>query len=128
MTILYLAGPYTNGNAARRAARFNAVTTVAARLIEQKKIVFSPLTMTHPIDLVLAADGETLGSEYWVTFDEAFMSFCDEFAIVTLPGWEESTGVRRETAFFRARGIEPTILRPEDYGVTAADECYTAAF
>ena len=128
MSIIYLAGPYSNGSASTRLARFHAMTHVAAKLVEQQKIVFSPLTMTHPIDLVLAEDGETLGSDYWVKFDEAFMSFCSEIYVVKLPQWELSSGVKREVDFFEKQGIKPVHLQPEDYGVEATIEHFRAAF
>src|SRR2546428_10466425 len=72
--IVYLACPYTDPDPEIRKHRFNCVTMVAAHLIGQGLIVYSPLTITHPIDLVLAREGETLGSDYWVRFDEAFMA------------------------------------------------------
>lgn len=128
MEIIYLAAPYSAGDAGQRLARFNAVTAVAARLIERRLVVFSPLTMTHPIDLVLAKDGETLGSDYWVAFDEAFMQFCSRLCVLTLPGWKESSGVQRETGYFADRGIEPEYLDPADFGVTPATLEFRAAF
>lgn len=128
MGIIYLAGPYSKGSAGTRLARFNAVTAIAARMIEQKLIVFSPITMTHPIDLVLADDGQTLGSDYWVAFDEKFMAACSEIHVAMLPGWEQSSGVKREVEYFRARGREPTFLKPSDYGVWPQDERFSSAF
>lgn len=77
---------------------------MAAKLIEQGHIVYSPLTMTHPIDIILADDGATLGSDYWVAFDKAFMSRCDEIAVLKLDGWEASKGVQFEIEFFRQSG------------------------
>jgi len=126
--IIYLAGPYSNGSQATRNARFHAVTHVAARLIEQHRIVYSPLTMTHPIDLVLASEGETLGSEFWVAFDEAFMKMCTSISVLMLPGWEKSNGVRREIEYFEARGITPDYLAPKDFGIRACNPLFAAAF
>lgn len=126
--IIYLACPYSRGNADVRLARFNAVTHVAAKLIEQRFVVFSPITMTHPIDLVLAADGETLGSDYWVSFDESFMSFCSEIRVLAMPGWEQSSGVKREIAYFRNKGIEAVYLMPEKFGVSASSPSFSKAF
>jgi len=128
MSIIYLAGPYSSGTAETREARFNAITQVAAKLIEKEKIVFSPLTMTHPIDLVLAKDGETLGSEYWVNFDEAFMQFCTSIYILKLPGWDKSSGVVRELAYFDDRRITATYLEPSNFGITADVDAFSSAF
>src|SRR4051794_32448326 len=97
--IVYLACPYTHPDAGVRHARFAAANEAAADLIRRGLIVYSPITMTHPIDLILAEDGATLGSEYWVAFDESFMIHCSEIVVLTIPGWERSSGVRREIKF-----------------------------
>ena len=102
--IIYLAGPYTHGDPQIREQRYNIITSVAADLISQGYIVFSPLTMTHPIDKLLASKDATLGSDYWVKFDEAFMEFCSEIVVLMLDGWEKSSGVARELDYFRDRG------------------------
>jgi len=101
--IVYLAAPYSHPDLAVRRARFEAATAAAARLVAQGRVVFSPLTMTHPIDLALAQGGESLGSAYWVAYDEAFMEHCTEMLILPLDGWESSSGIRRERAFFESR-------------------------
>lgn len=126
-SISYLAGPYSKGGLDVRLARFHALTHVAARLIEKRQIVYSPITMTHPIDLVLAKDGGTLGSEFWVDFDEAFMSLCNRLFVLTLPGWQDSSGVAREIGSFNARGVQPEFLSPQDYGITVDNSNFRAA-
>ena len=100
--IIYLASPYTHTDASVREARFHQATRAAATLIESGAVVYSPITMTHPIDLLLAEDGATLGSEYWVKFDEAFMNACSKMVILRIDGWSESLGIKREIEFFRA--------------------------
>lgn len=102
--IAYLACPYTHPSMEVRVARFEASAGAAADLIHRGMFVYSPITMTHPIDLVMAAEGETMGSDYWCNFDEALMRVCDEMIILTIPGWRQSSGIARETAFFRAAG------------------------
>ncbi len=111
--IVYLASPYTHALPAIRLARFEAATQAAARLVETGRIVYSPLTMTHPIDLVLAQEGETLGSDYWVRFDEAFMEFCSEMVVLRLSGWQLSSGIAREMEFFRRRGRPISFIDPD---------------
>jgi hypothetical protein len=110
--IVYLACPYTHPDAAVRTARLNAATEAAAKLIEQGRVVFSPITMTHPIDVVLAGHESTLGSDFWVGFDEAFTEMCGEMIILRLEGWSESKGIARERAFFAARGRPISFVDP----------------
>jgi hypothetical protein len=101
--VIYLACPYTDPDPAVRRERFDAATAAAADLIRAGRIVYSPITMTHPIDMVLAGEANTLGSDYWVAFDEAFMEMCSEMVVLQLDGWDRSSGIRREIAFFTNR-------------------------
>jgi Domain of unknown function (DUF1937) len=81
--------------------------------------------MTHPIDLRMKYDP---GSEFWVSFDEAFMVYCKRLLILKLPGWDSSSGIRREIEFFRARGIEPEWLEPGQLGINPEGSDFRAAF
>lgn len=108
--ILYLACPYSHPDMSVRVARFEAATGAAAELIRAGLIVYSPITMTHPIDIVLADEAGTLGSDYWCDFDESFMDACSEMAILTLDGWRESTGIQREIRYFRNKGKPIRVL------------------
>ncbi|WP_051053241.1 DUF1937 family protein [Afipia clevelandensis] len=100
-SLLYLACPYSHADLDVRVYRFDRATEAAAELIKQGRIVFSPITMTHPIDLVLTKGKGTLGSEYWLAFDKVFMDRCDELAVLQIDGWNESNGVLREIEYFR---------------------------
>jgi hypothetical protein len=95
-----------------RLARFDASAHAAAYLIHQGKFVYSPITMTHPIDVVMAAEGDTMGSDYWCDFDEAFMSVCSEMIILVIPGWDESRGIKRESEYFSAHGKPVRYMAP----------------
>jgi hypothetical protein len=126
--MIYLAGPYTSGGPDVRRARFDAVTYIASEYVAEGKIVFSPLTMTHPMDIFLLEKGAAdLGSAFWVKFDEAFMSFCTDIHVVKLPGWEVSSGVNREIAYFLARGIDPTFVDPRAYSFICNDHRFKPA-
>jgi len=69
--------------------------------------------MTHPIDLEIAGSASTLGSDFWVIFDEAFMERCDVFVLLPLKGWNKSKGVLHEIEFFRLAGKPLMVLDPE---------------
>jgi hypothetical protein len=112
--IIYLAAPYTHPDPAVRLWRYEMVTAAAAALAAQGLVVFSPLTMTHPMDLLLADNGETLGSDYWITFDTSFMGICSEMRVLQLDGWSESSGIQRELAFFKARNRPVTFMELSD--------------
>ena len=110
--IIYLACPYTHPDHRVRARRYREATKAAAKLIGQGLIVFSPITMTHPIDVELSEQHSTQGSAFWVRFDEAFMAFCDEMVVLRIEGWYESDGVTRERQFFEKLGRPITYLDP----------------
>jgi hypothetical protein len=101
--LVYLACPYTHPDINVCTYRFNAATKAAVHLCRKGHIVYSPITMTHPMDVLMNEVGGTLGSDYWVKFDEAFMQHCSMMYILTINGWWESKGVSRETHFFRSR-------------------------
>jgi hypothetical protein len=112
--IVYLACPYTDPDPAVRQVRFEVATAVAADLVRRGRIVYSPITMTHPIDAMLAGDSNTLGSDYWVAFDEAFMEICSEMVVIKLDGWNDSEGVQREINYFTARKKVITYIAPPE--------------
>jgi hypothetical protein len=114
--LIYLACPYSDPSATVRLQRFEHATKAAAALIRQGRVVFSPITMTHPIDLEMAGSENTLGSDFWVTFDEIFMERCDVCVLLPLEGWQESRGVRREIEFFQAAG-KPLMVLDRDYTI-----------
>ncbi|WP_315754457.1 DUF1937 family protein [Bradyrhizobium sp. SZCCHNRI2007] len=132
--IVYLAGPYSNdapknpskrSSVEKRLARFNAITEAARQLIEQGNIVYSPLTMTHPIDIRMKHDP---GSAFWVAFDEAFMAHCSRLIVLRLPGWDASSGVSKEIDFFGKRGILPEWSDPANFGINEDSAEFAAAF
>jgi hypothetical protein len=132
-SIIYLACPYTNPDVVVREQRFQAATQAAASLIGRGYIVYSPITMTHPIDMVFAGDSATLGSEYWVIFDEAFMDLCSELVVLKLNGWDRSAGIQREIKYFEAQGKPVRFIAPSEHAMSHADTAtpkrqkYTAA-
>jgi hypothetical protein len=91
--LIYLASPYTHPSPAVRAARFDAACLAAARLIAGGDMVFSPIAHTHPI---LVRGRLPSGWDYWERFDRRMIAASDEVAVLTLEGWEKSTGIRAE--------------------------------
>lgn len=89
MKKIYLAIPYTG----IEELSFKVANYIAAQLMNQGYIVFSPISHSHHI----AAQNELeKGWEYWKKFDESFIDWCDVVYIAMLPSWEKSKGVNGE--------------------------------
>lgn len=98
--LTYVAGPYTTKvgtpveQAAVRAARFQLLTIAAVMLTDAKRWnCFSPITHSHSMhELGLGGDWE-----FWKKIDTEYIQASERLVIVTLDGWEQSTGVTAET-------------------------------
>lgn len=101
MKKIYLASPYSHPDPAVREQRFHDVCTIAARLMQDGHIVFSPIAHSHPISQHM---GNALDLEYWLAQERAFVEWADEVWVATLPGYFESKGVRQEMAWAREMG------------------------
>jgi nucleoside 2-deoxyribosyltransferase len=117
--IAYLAAPYTHADRSVRQWRFEMATAAAATLVRRRIVVYSPITMTHPIDVALAGD-LTLGSKFWVDFDEAFMNKCAGIIVLQLDGWDQSDGVAHEIEYFSRRGKPVALMPMSEIEATAA--------
>ena len=119
--IIYLACPYTHPDSKVRELNFRTATEAAAVLIREGHIIYSPITMTHPIDVVIAGTTATLGSDYWVAFDEAFMDACSEIVILKVEGWDTSSGIRREMEYFKKQGKPIRFMSPAQLPTSSGD-------
>jgi len=74
---IYLAIPYSGFEE----ESFSVANKIAAELMLEGHIVFSPISHTHPI----ALSGDLpKGWQYWKTFDESFIEWCDQLAVVIM--------------------------------------------
>lgn len=109
---IYLAVPYTHPDPKVRRARFEAVTRAAGELMKRGHVVFSPVTMGHPISEVCDIPQDF---NYW---GEMCLSYFDGWAtrlvVLMLPGWELSRGVEAEIAAARENGVPVEFLNPDE--------------
>jgi len=98
---VYLAIPYSHPERAVRLERFELANRKAAELINQGYIVFSPISMSHPMCEVADLPGDWA---YWEKFDKAFLEFVDELYVVMADGWTESVGVNAEIEIMQGMG------------------------
>lgn len=91
MKKLYIAIPYRNNPE----YSFEIVNFVSAELMKKGYIVFSPISHSHPIGLVM---NKRFDHDFWMNQDLPFLKFCDELVVICIDGWKESKGVQEEIA------------------------------
>jgi hypothetical protein len=100
--LVYLAVPYSHEDPAIRQQRFERVSRVAARLMMEGHLIFSPISHTHQmcIEHEMPTDWE-----FWQKHCLAFVSASSRMIVLKLDGWELSVGVRAEMEFASRMGI-----------------------
>lgn len=101
--IVYLACPYSHHRAGVREERYDLATKAAAYLALQGHVVYSPITMSHPMDKVMRHRGVFVEHGFWMNFDLPFMWACERLYVLQLPGWSTSKGVTHEIKSFTLR-------------------------
>ncbi len=100
--IVYLASPYTN-HPAGRAEAVRRVARVAAILLTQRKVVYSPIVHGH--HLAAAGDDVLPGStRFWLAHCCPFLDAARIMYVFTDDGWRESRGVTYEIGYMHAQG------------------------
>lgn len=108
----YLALPYTDKDEEVMDFRASVSDIIWADLSNQGRFVYAPISSAHHIakQYDLPRDWE-----FWQHLDTLFISKCDRFLIITLPGWEDSTGVTAETEIAKSHGMEIEHIDPTPY-------------
>lgn len=110
--LVYLASPYSHPSPGVRQARFEAVCQAAAQLMALGRLhVFSPIAHTHSI-----AEAGNLPTDwaYWRAYDYTMLQVCARVIVLALDGWDESAGIRAESAIAQQLGLPICVLRPEE--------------
>ena len=106
--LIYLASPYSHPDPAMRELRYKQACEVAALLMRDGHLVYSPIVHSHP----LTAYGLPADWDYWRRLDEEMLRRCDALAVLRLPGWEQSVGVQAELALARELGLKISPIIP----------------
>lgn len=119
--LTYLAVPYSYKSPDARVKalvqkfRFECASRATGWLLSKKGWnVFSPITHSHPIHLLYP---EVRGDwEFWKVIDEEYLQISCRIVILTLHGWEKSTGVTAEIEIANRFGLEKLFLHPSPDG------------
>lgn len=101
--LYYLASPYSSENQLVRVMRYETISYIAAKLIEQGYFLIEPIASCHDKALKY---GLPIGYEYWKTRDRLLISRCDAIIVAMMPGWKESVGVKDEIEYAESLGKE----------------------
>lgn len=88
----YLASPYS-GTVDQQNDRYYQVMTATSQLLTSGLAVYSPITHCHHMAVEHKLPGNI---EFWHWFDKIMITQSNCFAMLTLPGWEKSSGIRAE--------------------------------
>lgn len=97
----YLASPYSKYPGGLERA-FIEASRIAGKLIEKGMRVYSPIAHCHPISMYAGLD--PLNLPLWLDVDEAMMAKADALIVAHMTGWQESSGIAHEVAFFEKAG------------------------
>lgn len=103
--MIYIACPYTHPSAITRAERSRKAGKAMLTLAEQGILAVSPIFYGHSIEEKFHI---TLPYDYWMQWSFDLMSKCSSLYVVTIPGWRESAGVRRECELADQLGVPIT--------------------
>jgi hypothetical protein len=106
--LIYVAAPFTHSDPAVVTARMAAFDATVAWLIRDRRAF--PIS---PLLLAPIVTREKLPSDwnFWQHYSRRLLGRCDELAILPLPGYEESEGLRAEVAFAQSLSL-PVITLP----------------
>lgn len=100
--IEYLAGPYSHSHEHVRHKRYEQITAVAARLMAEGRIIYSPITSMHYLAKTHALPTE---ADFWLKHDLAILRRCGKLLVLQLDGWDQSLGLKSEIEFAEANNI-----------------------
>ena len=111
--LTYLASPYTSDDPQVTEARRYASTLAASVMINQGATLFSPLSYEEP----MLRAGLFMSADEWYAFDLRILRKCDSLTVLTIPGWEESHGIKLEIKEARKIGIPVRYVSLEDLNI-----------
>lgn len=101
MTMMYLAAPYSDPDPERVARRMERVTLIDGILLLKGLVTVSPLAKHYGLaQTQLPSDWE-----FWKQYSETLLARCDVLGVITMDGWDTSSGVQGEIAFARENNI-----------------------
>lgn len=106
---VFLSAPYTCDDTLLRNYRVSEINAYAAELMLAGAVVFSPISMTHPISHFTH---EPCTHDFWLRQSLAFIPWADVLVVLRLQGFDTSVGVNAERSRAAALGIKVVEKNP----------------
>jgi len=116
--MIYLAAPYTDPNPEVCEQRMALFAIADARLIAKGYYTVSPLAK-HWLTQYTTMDTTW---QYWKEYAQQLMSKCDELFVVTLDGWDTSTGVQEEIEMAKKFNIPISFVKISGKDIIITDK------
>jgi hypothetical protein len=100
--MIYIASPYSDKDPKVSELRYEKVSQCCAELVYAGYIAFSPITYGHTLLGFKEMPGDWT---FWNNFCISFLSKCELMVILTIPGWENSEGIKAEKEYAEQNGI-----------------------
>ena len=104
--MIYLGCPYSHEDRHIEVERTTQASKVAAKLIKNGHIVFSPIAYSTG----LIRDGVMREGFDWLTLDLQILRACDSMIVVMLDGWQSSEGLQAEIQCAKESGMKVEYL------------------
>ena len=111
MIKVYLMCPYSHPEYFVRQYRVNLADRVAAWLMLQGHVVYSPLSHSHRIAHHL---NNHLEHDFWLRQCHPFVEWADEARVIMAEGWNISTGIKLELEWLADMGKPFEYIDPDD--------------
>ena len=102
--LVYLAIPYDG----IEEYSFKMSCAIAARLMEDKELIFSPIAHSHPIHFYMKNFAHD--HDFWMEYNKGMMEKCQKLYVVTIVHWEKSAGVAFEIQWFLEHNLPVYLL------------------
>lgn len=110
--MIYVAAPYTHPDTDVVKQRMMTFAKVMSDLISQGEHPVSPLMNHFLVDYV--ETNFPLTWDYWRAYSLALLKNCTEMHVITMDGWDQSTGVKHEIELAEKMLIPITYVNPKD--------------
>jgi hypothetical protein len=102
--MIYISLPYSSPEKVVRKQREEMARLYFSQLVKEGKVSTSPILTgciaEHYIDF------NEVPYSFWMELTEAYLKQCSELHILTLIGWDSSTGVRTEIEYAKKHGLK----------------------